>query len=416
MKHLHKINFVLRKKIGADTSYIFKNLSLLSFGTGISTISALIVAYIFGTFIEPSVYGQYKYILATIGLISAFSLTGASSVITSAVSRGFDGVFFKIKHLQLKIALMPIVISVSISIYYFSSQNYELGLGLLIFGIVSPISQTFLLHQAFLAGKKDFKLKTLSGIFLTTTSTLLLVTAVLILEKSNVLWAIAAISIPTLSIPILFYIKSLIKHTHNMKVEEGSMRMCLHLTLLNFIPKIANNLDKVILFQFLGATQLAIFAIASAIPRQMKNLPKDIQSIILPKISQRSLEEINNTIAFRSFILFLIGLSISATYILTAPAIFNTFLPLYAESVIYTQIFSLILLATPNMLYKTVFLSQHIKRPLYLSNTIVPISKITILLLLLPSYGLWAAIFAVLTSLIIEFLILASWFHLRLIK
>jgi O-antigen/teichoic acid export membrane protein len=125
----------------------------------------------------------------------------------------------------------------------------------------------------------------------------------------------------------------------NSKTELGTISYGKHLSLMGVIGLVAGQIDKILIFHFLGAAELAIYSIAIAPPEQIKALLKNIKNLALPKFSEKSISEIKKTIYQKMAKLFLILIFIVGIYWFIAPYIFKMFFPQYLESLFYSQIF-----------------------------------------------------------------------------
>ena len=73
---------------------------------------------------------------------------------------------------------------------------------------------------------------------------------------------------------------------------------------------------------------------------------------------------------------------------------FNLFFPKYFESVFYSQLLSLLLLALPFSLIYTMFQSQALKSHLYRYNIAIRVFQLVLVIILVPLYGIVGAVFA----------------------
>src|SRR3989344_3749954 len=99
---------------------------------------------------------------------------------------------------------------------------------------------------------------------------------------------------------------------------------------MSVLNTVAGQIDKILLWQFLGPVQVATYAFAIAIPEQLKGPLKGMGGIVLPKFAAQSPEEILRSIPllWRKLGLYAVGLfCISAAYIVAAPYIFAFLFP-----------------------------------------------------------------------------------------
>ena len=161
---------------------------------------------------------------------------------------------------------------------------------------------------------------------------------------------------------------------------------------MDIIGKITNHLDKILIFHFLGPIPLAIYAFAIAPVGQLQAGKKIISKLILPKVSNQSFEKLQKSTPRKALILTLYALGLSGIYILLAPYFYKLLYPQYLDSVIYSQVYSLTLLAISGTIFNETLVAHKKKKELYLHRTITPIVQIILFLILLPMFGLMGLI------------------------
>ena len=85
-------------------------------------------------------------------------------------------------------------------------------------------------------------------------------------------------------------------------------------------------------------------------------------------------------------------------YVIAAPYIFALLFPKYMESVLYSQLFALTLLFFPQKFIGTAFQAHAHTSALYTTSIVVPIARILLALLLIPTYGILGALMAELST------------------
>ena len=81
-------------------------------------------------------------------------------------------------------------------------------------------------------------------------------------------------------------------------------------------------------------------------------------------------------------------------YVIAAPYIYKIFFPQYLNSIPYSQVFMLSFISLPASLLGLAFRSKIMKRELYLLK-ITPFIQVALLAILVPFYGIWGAIIAI---------------------
>lgn len=376
-----------------DMLYLAKGGSWLFIGQVVSTLSVFITSIAFANLLPPDVYGIYKYVLSITSILAITTLTGMDSAVTQAVARGYDGSLSQAFRTKLKWGTLGTVASLFIALYYYTQGNLVLALSFCIVAIFTPFNESFDLYNSFLFGKKDFGTQAKYGVL----SKILIVSSIVTtLFLTNNIWIILSVYFMSLFLPSAFFlIKTLRKQKENNNIDKDTVSYGKHLSLIGIIGLIAMELDKILIFQNIGATELAIFVLAVAPVDQLKGIMKNLNSLALPKLANQKGEDIKKSINHKILILALITGGIVLVYILLAPIFFKLFFPKYLSSVIYSQILSISLIGAviSSFLY-TVLESQKAKEQLYKFNIYGNLFTIILLFPLVLAFGIWGAISA----------------------
>ena len=282
--------------------------------------------------------------LGLAGLLGALTLTGLETSVVQAVARGFEGALKTAFWENLKWSAVFIAVAFSMSFYYYFFHGDQLlAISFLIIAIFVPFISSANLYLPFLNGKKEFRTKVVYEAFSKIFFGIFIVSAILFSGRIAVL-IIAYFSAQFIT-AIFFYWRALKKYRPNREIDPGLIRYAGHLSVLNILDIIASNLDKVLVFNYLGAIPLAVYSFAIGVPEQTKPFLKGLTNIILPRFSERTESDIRANLANKILKLFIFNLVIVMAYIALAPFFYRAFFPAYGESVLYSQIFSLSMLA-----------------------------------------------------------------------
>ena len=348
---------------------------------------------------DQAEYGLYSYIFSIVGIIAAFTLSGMDTVVAQSVAKGADGALIQGFWLKLKWSIPVGVLSLFIGVYYLYQGNIILGASIFGAGIFIPIIYACSLYGAYFNGKKQFKKIALDNTMknsLTTGGVLL----VAVLTK-DVIFVILAYFVLNTIISLLRFIHLAKKIAGGPTVEKESILFGKHLSAMDALSTISTQIDKLLVFQLLGATPLAVYTLALAPVKQLQGVSKIIRSLILPKFSNRSLKEIKEGLTYKLIIIFLFSIGLTAIYWVAIGPIFMKLFPEYEDAIIYTQILSLSLLSMPFVLHIQAFTTLHKKTELYIINIIKPVIKIILLLILVPTFGIWGAIVSFLCAIVV---------------
>ncbi|MHB9019321.1 MAG: oligosaccharide flippase family protein [Minisyncoccota bacterium] len=373
--------------------YLAKSTFWINSNTVVVSILSFLLYMAFARFLPKENYGTYQFILSIGSIIGAFTLTGMNTAITQAVARGLEGSFKKSILIQLKYGLIPFLVSIGISTYYFINNNWQMALGVLIIGILTPLINTFNTFLAFLNGKKDFESYFYLSQILNFIYYPILIFS-LVLTKNPVV--IVSINL------ILNFIANLIayfivikKYQPNNQEDPETISYGKHLSLANFISTAILQLDNILVFHYLGAAELAIYAFATNIPDRVYGVIKSIQTITLPKLAVQNKKNIKNNVHKKTINLLIISFVFAILYIILAPTFYKLFFSQYIESIFYSQIYILVLITNSLVIIPgTALLATKSKKEVYIANTICSLFFIFILFFMIKKYGIFGLILA----------------------
>lgn len=390
-----KLTKILRsseKFTKTDMVYLAKGGFWLTAGQIISAAATFGLAVAFANLLPKETYGTYKFVLSIAGMLTIFTLPGMMTSLTQAVARGFEGSLQPVIKERVRWALIGAAAALGVAVYYYVNGNTTLTLAALILAFFLPMMDTFGTYEGLLHGKKEFKSSSTYGLIQKLVSVVVMVGTMFV--ASNLFAILLAYFIPYTALRYFFLRRSVRLYQKTTAVDTESLTYGKHLSAMSVISAVANQLDKVLLFHFLGAAPLAIYSIAVAPPEQIKGVLKNINTLALPKFSQRSLPEIRSSIMSKIWRFGALLLVTSVAYILAAPYIFRIFFPEYMESIPYSQVFSLSIVAVLLFIPISVLHAHKKTKELYQFNLTTALFQIIIYTLLVPLYGLWGAIIA----------------------
>lgn len=394
-----------------DMVYVAKGGFWLGFGQVIGALTAFASSIFFANLVSKEIYGNYKFVIATVSIISALSLTGMGTVIVQAVARGAEGVFKDAVRTTLRWGIIMLTASVAAFVYYFVNDNQTLAFSMLIGGFAMLLINSYSLYGNYLVGKKNFKANTLYNVAnqIVTTAAVIIVAV----ATKQVLPIVATYFISNTIFTLIFYKVTLSKHHINDVRDTSMMSYSKHISLMNLFGAVASQADRILLFHYLGAAQLAIFAFAQAIPEQFRGVFKNLFGLATPKYAGLTKDEMRHSIQKKIFQLTSIAALIAIVYIIAAPYIFGLLFPKYIEAVIYSQVYVLGLLTIPGLsLFAIYFQLTKATRTMYKLNIFSNSSTLLVTFGLIYFYGLMGAVIANGLSWLV--MLLSHWYYFAL--
>ena len=380
----------IQKHTKTDIRYLMKGSIWLSANQISGMVLGFLLAVAFANILPADVYGNYKFILSLAAIVGSFSLTGLNLAITRDVARGIHGLLKVGFRMQLLWSLGTFFASICISIYYFTKDNNALAIAILIVGVTLPIISSLRIYIPFLEGKKDYKKTSIFNIVTTLVYTITLF--IVIHFNTSIPIIIFFYFITQVICSFIFYKIAAKSDTETTVTTHKTISFGKHLSFLNILSTIAGQMDKLLVYHHLGATQLAVYAFSQVPVGQIRAALKQATYLAFPKYSEKSMKEIKLSIYRKMFVYTMVILLVVFSYILIAPYIFKIFFPKYMDAVIYSQIAMLSLLFLQKKLISYAALAHATKKQIYTMSISASFFKILLLLIFLPFYGIWGAI------------------------
>jgi len=387
-----------------DFFYLIKGESWLMLGKAISMTSAFLLSLAWANWIDKEIFGNYQYILSLVGIISIFSLPEIGTAVVQAVARKYEGSFIRGFKTQLKWGILGSLSALGIAGYYWLQGNKNLPLSFLIIAIFLPLFNASIIYLSFLTGRKLFNIQAkYDSITQVAAAAIMILT---LFSVKNFLFDLPVyvillliISIYFLSRTILrffFFILTKTKFQPNPKEDPKTITFGKHLSLSGLIDILTSYLDKVLLFHYLGAIELAIYAFAVLVPKQIDVLLKHISTLALPKFSVRDKEEIKKIILRKICYLTILISVLVLIYIIIAPFIYQIFFPKYLNSISYSRLYALSIIPLSFAIIGHIFRAKMMIKQIYQVRVVIPLVRVGLFLTLIPLYGIWGALWSIL--------------------
>jgi O-antigen/teichoic acid export membrane protein len=379
-----------QKYTGTDNVYLAKGGFWLTLGQIVSAGASFLLAIAFANLLDPVTYGNYRYILSITGILAISTLSGINTAITRSVARGYEGSIITGLKTKIHWGLIGSLVSLILAGYYHFNGNSTLTISFLIVSVFLPFIDSFGAYNAFLYGKKLFGKNSIYGIISQVAATTILI-ATLFVTK-NIFVILLAYFISWTTMRLIFLVLAVKKFQNNNIQDPEVVSYGKKLSFIGIIGVVATNIDKVLLFHYLGATELAIYSFATIIPEKIKSAFKNIGVLALPKFSQKREREIQKTI-LPKIIKFAVLMGIIAlVYALVAPLIYKLFFPQYLDSIKLSQLYAISFVVAPFSVITSYFESQKKISHLFQYMTISHIIGIIIIFLGIFFFGMMGAI------------------------
>ena len=390
----YKLLRLSEKYTKTDMVYLTKGTFWLTLGQIISSASSFILAIAFANLLPKETYGVYKYILSIVSILNISTLSGINTAITQAVARKYEGSVIPAIKMKIYWGLFGSLASLILAGYYYFQGNITLTISFLIVSVFLPFMDSFTIYDSLLSGKKLFRISVNYGIISQIIA--VAISIIVLFFTKNLFLVLLAYFLPWTIMRFIFFKITLNKFPPNQNHDPETISYGKHLSFTGIIGTVATYLDRLLIFHYLGAVEVAIYSIAIAPPDQIKNLFKNIPTLAMPKLAQRSFKEIDALLYKRLIYLFLAGLAMVGMYFILAPYFFKIFFSKYLESIFYSKALSLSIIFTAPLSLLNAIGNSKInntpKKMIYQSSIIIHTILITSLLILTPMFGVMGVI------------------------
>ena len=382
-----------------DTRYIARNGSWQYIGMFASALSGLAIASAFARFLTPTTYGLYKYIQSIASTASAVSLDGMGLSVTQAAARGVHSSLARGVRYALLWNILVGILSLVVASYYALKGDMMLAGGIALSALLFPLYLSFDMYKSYLVGVKEFGRLAKYRIFEAIGVAVILISAAYLSDSPVILVGTYYAAYAGISAVLFFHLRKTIRHVQDASGESADdlFSFGLHNSAMRFLGPIARNIDKIAVFQFLGPAELAIYAFATALPDQLK-MVTNLRQLMMPRFAKRTLQEIRRTAIRKATLLTLVVGVIITTYIAAAPYIYALLFPAYIESVWYSQLYALSMLAVGGSVVSAAHTAHKKVKHLYAQTMFQPLLRIVLTLVLGWQYGLLGVVGAVIIA------------------
>lgn len=364
----------------------------------------------FANWLPKEDFGTYQFIIAGLALFAIFTLPGLNTALIKSIAQKKEGTLELAVREKIKWGTIGSFLSLGLAGWYFLQGNNLLAAAFLLGAVFVPFKQTFSVFAAFWNGRKEFDLQAKYQLISASLSALFLIPT--IYPTNNVLIIIAVFLASHTFFDFLLYKKTK-RQVINNEQDPKAISFGKNLTLINALQTAAEYIDKIIIWKFLGAVPVAIYAFAQ-LPIQKVRDMLPITPLALPKLGENKIDEQRKKGVISKFLrLFVFTIPVAAVLALIAPFLYRLFFPQYMESVVYFQALSVLIALSPFLLLNAALIAEIKKKALYITNTGAPFLKIILFFAFVPHFGIWGIVISILIAELLRGL-LALYFFLKI--
>lgn len=383
---------------------------------GVAQIFASAVAFtitvILANILTQETLGEYRFLMAALMILGIFALPGMRPAIIESTPKGFRKNLSTGYRATQRWATIGSAIALAGSLYYFLQSNSTLGIAFLVIAVALPWFDASILYFEFLKALQKFALVARYTIIGRGVLLVSILTSALLFPHLS--WVLFSIFLVASILPNTIFHQQTQKtlSSEDDTSDPGLISYAKHLSIMAALSLVAFQIDKIFVWHFLGAEQLALFFIAFAIPQEIIRFLTIIPTLAFPKFASSDDATIRANLLPKLYIfLGCIALG-AAAYIFLAPILFSYIFPQYMVAVPYSQVLIIATLASAFLPISTYFTAHKHTRTLYQLAIILPVTRIVASFIFILYFGLWGAVAAIILEAVISALC-HLWFFLR---
>lgn len=380
------------KKVGFDPEYVFRGGFWLMVGHTLHIVSNLVLTVALGNLLEKNAFGTYQFILGLGAVLSSFTLSGIGIAIKRTVARGGEGALRTGFKQQLRWSIGIVLVSGAVASYYYINGNNLLGTAFLIVGAATPFMEGFSLYRSYLLGKGLFKETTLLGMWRKPLPVIAILTTLYFSDDTLMIVFVYYLS-NTVSLAWLYFLTVRKYHLISDEYEE-LVPYAKSISVINIIRSLANNADRIVIFQSLGAAPVATFMLALLPLTQLQKSLGMVGHLVFPRFAQKNLGQIMQGFTRKIIVFLAVSSATAVAYVVCAPFLYKLLFPAYTEAILMSQVLAVILIFKPTTLINQLFESQKMIRAQQVSVITSMLVQIVSLYVLVNLFGVWGAVYA----------------------
>lgn len=371
-----------------------KNFSYLANAHFIILIIGVFTSAIWARYTSVELYGKYQLMMSFISIVAVFSIPGFSMSAQLSAAKEKHGNLSILFRKRIYFSFISTIVLVLIGFYYqIIKDDEEIAYMLYITSFIYPFYNLNSIWGSWLTAIGEYKKLSFIQIIYALIGLISLSISLILIQN---IYLVILITFGSISIANIFIIKYFEKKAINNIVDKPLISYGYKLSFAMIIPSIMS-FDKLIISEYLTIQDVAIYSIAMLFPSYIKILYNIISRLITPQIS--SANSINEAWIYlkpklvKISILFLfIGL---IGFFTIEYLIHLLYTVKYSESAIYAKwLWIFIVFGVPVTYLADILRAQQRLSFSYYFEAFNGISKIILLVILLPMFKLWGAVYS----------------------
>lgn len=375
-----------------DVRFYGRSFAWLSLGHVSGVVRGVATTFLMARWLDPTVLGQFRYLLALFGVAGVFAMTGMNSAVIRGVAQGDTVVArFALKRILTIAPLGTLALLLAAGERLLAGEQ-TVAMALAIAAVVFLPYSVSGLYGAILTGKE--RIRELARIIVANNlAYALLFVIVLRFDRS-----LFAITLAYFGIDILlrgFLTFREFRRLPPAGLVGDHLKLGNHLSGIGVMQTIAAQLDQILIQRFAGYQTLALYSVAIVIPEQIKDVVNSISGTLLQRLSRHKKTAGHVRATRRHFWLALAGSAVlMGMYMIVAPVIIPWLFPAYAAAVPLSVVYAIGLLAMPAVIGVYFFQAHGDLKRIWRFSAVNAFLQIVTNLALIPFFGSWGAVWS----------------------
>lgn len=333
---IQKFNNWMSKILGIDFGLYVSHGMWSTLPLVLEGIMATALTIAFTRMLPQETFGAYKLYLSIIIMVGVVSLNHMTTAMVQSIGKGYEPLNQMIRY-RATASLAGSLMLVLVAAYFHYFTNNGLSIFFLLGAIIFPVLFSFKGSSSYMVGRGDYREACFYEVL---RIVIRYVPLFFIYLFSNSLGFLIPLTLVCISLSGIIPFRLMKKKTHRTGEEDpGLLKYGFHLSLLNALPMISENIDKVIMAGVLGYEGVAIWAVAYGLGSVQQQIRGPIRMVLLPKFSKANISTVYTWIRKKVWVLSGAGMVCSLIIVsLLRPAMLIVFPESYGASILPAQI------------------------------------------------------------------------------
>lgn len=328
--------------LSIDRRFLAQSTWWINIDQGVRALTDLGIAVLLTRLVSQEIYGQYQLLVSLFMVMAVSCLSGFNGSLLRAMANSYDGTWREVTRLSWRWSVVGVVVMWAFGGYWLARGAAGVGWTMVLAGIVMPFFHIRRRWQVVLHAKEKFKQRAVYN----SLSSAALITA---MAAAAAVWPDQIVNLFLVNILVQtiwhtwWYERTLVE-VKNDRVEEGWRSSGYKLLAAEVFGVAYAHLDKLLLAVWLGAEQLAIYAVAIMLGEGVKLFLANFIAIYIPRLHQRGAAKAYKKVMQHKW--WLAGGLVSVMVIMWAVIpwlLVSLFTGKYTASVPYAQLYLLVI-------------------------------------------------------------------------